>query len=208
MKKLVLFMIACFLVAPEFVNAQIEQGSWFMSGASNLSFLSGKQKNKFDGDSFDNYKYTNFNLKYKDGYFVIKNLPVGLFIDLNLYSEKDSDDGDKYKETWFAIGPFARYYFIDLNNLMPYAEAAVGFGAYREKFDDDDPYKESYFEYILGGGISYFLIPSVALDLFLGYQHEVYADKESGEGSDETNKYIYGHFLANLGVVVVLGDEN
>ena len=202
MKRTVSMLAAFFLLVPLVVDAQVEKGNWFLNGASNLAVNAGKWNYKVDGDKQEGYKMMSFNFRPYIGYAVIDRLPVGIFLEGEISSYKYPDD-DKETFTIVAIGPFVRYYFGDLNNFMPFAEGSVGFGTYRFKDFDGDVSKEGYFAYRLGAGFSYFFNQYVGLDLFLGYGHQVYTDKDTGEGGDF--KSIYGYFDASLGIVISLG---
>lgn len=206
MKRIITMIIALFLMLPFFANAQVEQGTWFLRGSSDLSFSAGKEKYDYAGDKQDGDKYMFFDLRPAVGYAVINRLPVGIFLDVSMESYKDPDNSDnKTRYTQLAVGPFVRYYFVDLNNFMPFAEGSVGFGSTAYKVNDEDPSKLGYFGFRLGAGFSYFFNDHVGLDLHLGYQQETLTDKDAGETGNETYKYIMGGLFTNLGIVVSLG---
>jgi outer membrane protein len=92
MKKVLLTVFAALTV---FVaSAQIEQGTWLLSGASDLSFVS---NNEDAGDD------SQFDVNVRGGYFVIENLAIGLNLGVSKWSEAD--------DATIGVGPFARYYF-------------------------------------------------------------------------------------------------
>jgi opacity protein-like surface antigen len=209
MKKIMIIIGILFFGLSMFTAAQVEQGKWFLSGSSDLTFYTGSERYKYgDDDSEKSMNLYELNFMPRVGYDVIDNLPVGLNFDLELYGEKDADDGDKYTETFMSIGPFARYYFLEKDNFMPFVDASIGFGTDRWKYEgDEEPEKLSYMVYAIGAGASYFFADHVALDLFLGYEHEVYSYKEEGEDGEEVkDKYIYGQFVTYLGLIVMIGD--
>ena len=205
MKRITTFLICLGLVSSLLVDAQVDKGKLFLLGSSDLSLLSGKEKYKYDGTTEEGYKFFQFNFMPKIAYNVIDGLPVGLFMNIDTYSEKAQNGDDKYSETCFAIGPFARYYFTNYKNLMPFAEAMVGFGAAPYNIDGDK-YKQSYLAYQLGAGASYFFTDRIAADLFLGYLHEKYTEKEEYEGSEVKYKCIYSQFAAYVGIVIIIGE--
>jgi len=194
--------------------AQVEKGKWFVAATGNCNFDIGKSKVKYGGTTNENSKYFNFNFNPMVGYFVINKLPVGLYFDVKSGTSKDPDNSDKYKETQFIVGPFARYYITDFKKLFPYVEARVGLGSSKSKYNDNDADKESYFSTRIGAGGTYFFAKNVGLDLFVGYNYDAWTDKSPNsaarapaiESSEET-KYTYGSVKINIGVVVTFGKE-
>lgn len=205
MKKITALLICLIMASSILVDAQIDKGKFFLLGSSDLSVWAGKEKNKYDGTTEEGYKFFDFNFMPKVAYNVIDGLPVGLYMNIDTYSTKEPNDGDKYSETCFSIGPFARYYFINHNNFMPYVEGMIGFGAAPYKMNGDK-YKQSYLAYQLGAGVSYFFTDRIAADLFLGYLHETYTEKDEYEGGEDKYKCIYSQFAAYVGILVILGE--
>ena len=93
MKKVLLTVFAAFVVFA--ASAQVEQGTWLLSGGSNLDFTVNDEDQGDDSD---------FTVAARGGYFVIENLAVGL--NLGLYKNSEADDA------LVGVGPFARYYFM------------------------------------------------------------------------------------------------
>ncbi len=206
MKKLSFFLVIVLAFSTVVTFAQTEQGKWFLQGSSNLNFQIGKEKYKQSGDSHVTENYFTFNFTPMAGYTVIDNLPVGLFIDFTNSKYTDPDDKDDfYRSTEFTIGPFVRYYIVDLNGFKPLVEAAVGIGTHSDAYGPEDDDKESggLFEYWLGVGGTYFLNDHVGFDLGIGYGSESY--KYKAEGEIDEFKDIYSGIYFNLGVVVMLG---
>ncbi len=216
MKKACIFTLMFLLASGISVKAQLEKGKFFVAGSNRLELNIGGETQKVDGDKVEDagYSYFNFDFQPRIGYTFIDNLVGGLFMDIDMWSQKDKDDtyGYTYKGTYFVIGPFARYYFPISDKLMPFAEAQVGFGVDRDKYKDNSggdwsKTKEGVFTYRLGGGATYFFNDMVGADLFLGFCHDAYTYK--GEESEESRseykeKYIYNEFILQLGIVVLL----
>lgn len=78
--------------------AQTAKSTWLLGGSA--GFNSSKQ-----GD----FKWTQFNLSPNAGYFFMNNLAAGLSLDFSSYKEENTD-----AQTMFSVGPFIRYYFVDL----------------------------------------------------------------------------------------------
>ena len=215
MKKISFLLLVMLIGSIMSSFAQVEKGKWFVAATGNCNFDIGKSKVKYGGTTNENSKYFNFNFNPMVGYFVVNKLPVGLYFDVQSSTSKDPDNSDKYSETQFIVGPFARYYITDLKKLFPYVEARVGLGSSKSKYNDNDPEKESYFSTRIGAGGTYFFAKNVGLDLFVGYNYDAWTDKSSNnsaaraaqiESSQET-KYTYGSVKINIGVVVTFGKE-
>ena len=215
MKKISFLLLVMLIGGIMSSFAQVEKGKWFVAATGNCNFDIGKSKVKHGGTTNENSKYFNFNFNPMVGYFVIDKLPVGLYFDVNSSTTKDPDNSDKYNETQFIVGPFARYYITDFKKLFPYVEARVGLGSSKSRYNDNDPDKESYFSTRIGAGGTYFFAKNVGLDLFVGYNYDAWTDKSSNssaarapaiESSGET-KYTYGSVEINIGVVVTFGKE-
>ncbi len=214
MKTKILFLTILLVMGFIKIQAQVEKNKLFSSGAFRIEVNKGGETDKYnDGDMEDKYAYFDFDFQPKVGYTVIDNMPIGLWMDIDCYRQKAKDDEDKYKQTTFLIGPFIRYYFADIKNLMPYAEASVGFGTWKsaEKSGSEDDWdiwgKEGYFGFRVGGGLSYFFNDFVAADLFMGFNHYAWTDRNDNEEESRADwdyKSVYNEFLLQVGVVVML----
>jgi len=214
MKRIIFMLMLAFVFSTVSSFAQTEKGKWYLGAFNRVEWNAGSEKEKYDGDKNTNYKYSDFNFEPKVGYCVIDNLPVGLFINMDFWSERSAEDnGYKTVGQSFVIGPFAKYYIVNVNGLQPYVEAQAGIGfdnfKYRPSPDDDwQKTNEGLFVFRAGGGATYFFNDFVGLDAFLGYNFERYSSditnegERSGEGKDI---YTYNEFLFQVGVVVTLG---
>jgi hypothetical protein len=195
-------------------KSQTDKGKLFLDGSSSMHLSIGSEKSKSDGnvDEGSEYSYFDFNFLPKAGYFFCPNFVGGLFLDIEAYSNKSKDTtGYAYKGTTFIIGPFVRYYVPVTDQFMPFAEAQVGFGIdnYKSRYSSAYDWvktNESVFTYRIGGGATYFFNDIVGCDLFLGYQHDSYKYKDTGDGSrsSSNSKIVYGEFTMQLGIVVIL----
>jgi hypothetical protein len=193
-------------------QATTEKGNFFLVGASRFGISVGAEKSKSGGSTVDGSESTYYDLDFlpKAGYFIIDNLVGGLFIDLELYNNKSKSGGYGYKGTTFIIGPFARYYVPVNEKILPFAEAQVGFGLdhYSSRSSSSSDWyktKENIFTYRLGAGATYFINDVVGFDMFMGFLHDAYKYKDSGDESESSDsKSIYNEFNLQLGIVVVL----
>ena len=208
MKKFVLLTVVAFLFSIVQGFAQTEKGKLFLTGAASLDFNTGKDKDKSGGVTSDHYSFSELSFYDKAGYTVINNLPIGLFLNLDINWEKGLGDNN-YKDTdvEFSIGPFVRYFIVDLNGFKPYVEGLVGFGVdnYKETQPDEDTYKDNYgfFTYRLGGGGTYFMNDMLGFDLFLGFDHKDWNYKKNN-ADDQDYREIENSFVLSLGIVIML----
>jgi hypothetical protein len=187
------------------------KGKYLVAGSNRLELNIGSENQKY-GSSESKTSYFDFDFQPRVGYFVIDNLAAGLFMDLDIYSDKAKDDGMlSDKGTTFIIGPFARYYIPVSDKLVPFAEAQVGFGIdnYKYRYYSSDEWSktnEGVFTFRLGGGATYFFNDIVGADLFLGFLHDSYKYKDNGTGGERASdsKYIYNEFIMQLGIVCIL----
>jgi hypothetical protein len=197
------------------VKAQTEKGKFFVAGSNRLELNIGGQKDKSGSDVVEGSEmsYFDFDFQPRVGYFFIKNLTAGLFMDVDIWTDKDKDEtyGSTTKGTTFIVGPFVRYYIPICDKLIPFVEGGIGFGVdnYKSKYNDGgdwSKYNESVFTYRLGGGATYFFNDMVGADLFLGFKHDSYKYKDTGSPERSSDyKYLYNEFIMQLGVVVILG---
>jgi opacity protein-like surface antigen len=208
MKKTLIFSMILLLASGITLKAQTEKGRFFIAGSNSLELNLGVEKHTADGTKFS---YYDFDLLPRVGYTFINNLAAGLFMDIDFYGNKSKEtDGYSDNGVTFIIGPFVRYYIHVCDKFIPYAEAQVGFGIdnYKYRYSSTADFSktdESVFSYRLGGGATYFFNKNVGLDLFLGYAHDSYKLKDTGSPARSSDsKYVYGEFLMQLGVVVML----
>lgn len=205
MKKqiVILFLL---LFSSSLLIAQVEKGKWYIAAYSNFGLDMGTNKYKSGGTTTENYKYSNFNINPEVGYFVMDKLVTGLYIDLYRDAVK-YDDGDKDITSQFIAGPFVRYYIAEFKKIWPYAEGRVGFGSQKQtnNYDSDYEPKFSYFTTKLGGGATYFVTKHFGIDLFMGYDYDVWTDKTDYDGTTSESKNKYGSFEMNFGFVATIG---
>ena len=211
MKKIIPILMML-LVCNLFTQAQVEKGKWFLAGYSQMNFDVGKDKTKSGSTISENSKYFEFNFNPLAGYFVINKMPVGLFLDS--YFDKYKTDNYESKYSQYIIGPFVRYYILQLDKLFPFAEGRIGIGQYKSKYGDNDTQIETYSSALLGVGASYFFAKHLAVDGLLGYKHNAWSyESEEGNGgvksaaSSTTNKYIDNGFMFRIGVTITFGKE-
>lgn len=176
MKKILLGVLVLFAVA---LNAQTMKGTWMLGGNANFSSA---RPNVSGAKST-----TTIGLNPNVGYFLINNLAVGASLGLTSYSSAG------LSATQFAIGPFVRYYVVDLGpKAKLFGQGQFGYGSL--KFEDEDA--ETNVGWGLGAGVAYFLNPSIALEGLLGY---------NSNKSNETNAVANNAFTFNVGFQIHFG---
>jgi len=216
MKKItLLFAVLCLIASSALAQpAQLAKGN-LMGGISSTIAFGGaygselmslgfsKTSYKYDGTTEEAYSMTVYNLLPKAGYFVIDNLAAGLEILISGYSEKDLEDGDKYKESTIGIGPFVRYYY-PLEKIYPYAEAKTIFGSCKETWYDGDEEKSGLFMFGIYLGAALPVGDIVTIDLSAGYSRASYKYTYDNEGTDEEEFEIHSGFGIGFGITVYL----
>jgi len=167
-------------------------------------------QNKSDGDSNDDSskdKMFSLNIVPRAGYFVIDNLAVGLDVFLATESHKAMNDAYKSSSTFFAVGPFVRYY-VPLKKVLPFAEVNYSMGSRTRKteFDGNEPSSSNYAIKLFGAGLG-LAIPigeKVSFDAMAGYHAYVNKDKED---NDNNERLVAGTIGLKLGFTVFLGSN-
>ena len=212
MKKIVCLMALVFSFLSFSTFAQTEKGKFLLNGATRVMISHGGEKDKYVS-STEKYRNSDFCMSTAAGYGIIDNLFAGLFLDFETWMSRAKEDGNyDNKGIDLTIGPWVRYFIVDLDGFKPYAQAGVGFGVYnswnRVHPDGDwSKYKESIFTYRAGVGGTYFINDFVGLDGFMGFNHESYKHKldDDQDRADSENKYVYNEFVIDLGIVIMLG---
>jgi len=221
MKKQALIITLTILTASFTVlTAQTTKGKFLLGELSYIEFLGNGVmgstnlgyttfQNKSDGDSNDDSKDKMFsvNIVPRIGYFIIDNLAVGLDVFLATESQKAMDDAYKSSSTFFAVGPFVRYY-IPTKKILPFAEVnySIGSRSYKSEFDGNEPYSSKYAIQLYGAGLG-LAVPigeKVTFDALAGYHAYVNKDKDD---NDNNERLVAGTIGLKLGFTVLLGSE-
>jgi len=202
-----------FALSSATLYGQLTKGSIFIQGSSSIGFSSEKYSYISGGTTTESSKTTDFGLSPKVGYFVIDNLPVGLVMNIDLSKTKSIANDDESSNNSFTIGPFARYYFLPQEKLMPMGEVYIGFGSskYKSKYssyNSEDKY--GLFQFSVGAGASYFITEQIAFDMLIAYKTSKYTLKsetsssgvKSTSSTDSSDKYT--GIGINIGIVVTI----
>lgn len=171
MKK-TLVLIAVLIMGGANVFAQTQKGDFLLGAGTSLDFSFLSSQVSTDSYERDKIKNNSFEFTPRIGYFLANNLVVG--IDFLNSTATEKQDGDKYKTSTFALGPFARVY-LGNTNVKPFLHAGFGFGKNTEKYNSssagypDNKVKSNLTTYDVGGGVSFFLTSKVALEVGISY---------------------------------------
>lgn len=204
MKKL---LSAALLIAACQANAQTEKGNWVITGASKLDFNSGKTVSKSNGISVEGQKSTTLSFAPSAGYFVVKNLAVGLEFEYNITTSHEDLPGPggienkKIKNVLLSALPSLTYYFSTDSKAFPYVGAGAGYALGRSKIQGDNIKNDTnFFHWKVKGGIAYMVSEKVAVDLGLNYD-QLSTTYNFSTGS---NKLYFKNFGAQIGISIFL----
>ncbi len=174
-------------------------------GSTNLGYTTFQTKS--DGDNDDSKdKQFSLNIIPRAGYFVIDNLAIGLDVLLATESRKSGEFDYKDKSTFFAVGPFVRYY-IPTKKVLPFVEVNYSMGSRKGKSEFDG--SESSHNYAIklygaGLGVAIAIGEKVSFDAVAGYHAYVNKDKEE---NDNNERLVASTIGLKLGFTVYLGSE-
>ncbi len=174
-------------------------------GSTNLGYTT--FQNKSDGDNDDSKdKQFSLNIVPRAGYFVIDNLAIGLDVLLATELNKAMDDAYKSTSTFFAVGPFARYY-VPTKKVLPFAEVNYSMGSrtYKTEFDGNESSSNcAIILYGAGLGVAIPIGEKVSFDAVAGYHAYVNKDKEDNENNE---RFVASTIGLKLGFTVYLGSD-
>jgi len=151
-------------------NAQLEKGVWMIGGSG--SFYS------YQGDFIVNSsvqfsaKYIESDLSVSIGYFFVDKLSVGLRPCFNSFQVKGG--GLNSVQSQFAIGPFARYYFLDQNkqfNIL--TDISYQTGLNKENLTNRTDAKGKYNIFSVSAGTELFLNSTIGIEILMGYKNQI-----------------------------------
>lgn len=187
MKKVILSAMAVFALS--FANAQegeptfgFSEGDFFVEG--NIGFGSTNNKNT-------EVKTSSFEFNPKAGYFISEDLAVGL--ELGFGSSKEKFDGqDTDKNSYVAVGGFARYYFLDLGaRFKTYGEFGLAYATVKDGISPNE-LKVNAFGAGLGLGINYFVTENIAINFGLADILSYTSAKADVDGAEAVNEFNFG----------------
>jgi len=208
-------------------TAQIGKGGILVGAKSELGAYFGSSKNEYtvDGTTTENDgpSTTQFNFTPQVGYFFMDGFAGGLFVNFDVDNSKtdqelESGGTEELKDNTSSVsfGPFFRYY-LDMDQVKPFAEVSVGIGSVNYKYDYldydysdpfnpkitvvEDDMKYNTFNWGIGAGAAFFVTDGVSIDAMVGYKSGS-MKYEADNGNESKNKY--GKFGVNVGFTVII----
>lgn len=162
MKTRVALLIALLLLSVASFS-QTEQGTFYLSGISSLNF-SRSVSTVFNGGNTgieSSLDINTFNIRSEFGYFLVRDLALGLAINYTHAKNFKTSEPDITTETLFM--PCLMYVIPLKSSLRPYVQIGAGVANFKqgEGFDE-----ESFFGMVLAGlaGVKYFINETIAMD--------------------------------------------
>jgi hypothetical protein len=188
MKKILFLFPVILSIA---VSAQMSKGSFMIGGSGSMNF------NKNDWGGAGNTKNTSLNLSPDVGYFLAKNLAVGLYVpyEVSWSKTKATSFPAEYHGNGYSIGvaPYVRYY-IPVKSFFLVTEGSYGWYYSKNTFDNLDPITgtvngeeeitNKYKSFSLAAGPAFFLSPYTSIEILANYQRSDF------ESMDQSAFYI------------------
>lgn len=168
MKKI---LLTAFLFISLNSFSQITQGNWLVGG--NAGFSSAK----IDAISGGVEKINTLNISPNVGYFLLDKFAGGLKV--SYVSISDITSYSNIKQQSFQLGPFGRYYFLNVDKRTNFfLEANYQYGIITNNTASNKSNQNTFSIY---GGTSIFLNSSVAIEIAIGYA------KKTSDGATSTS---------------------
>lgn len=191
--------------------AQSDKSKFYIGGNYNLDFSSNKRTFKSSVNSYEMEKNTSVEFSPFIGYFILKNLSLGIKLDYNLSNQlvpNGLGDYNRNSSNSILIIPSIRYYFINAN-IKPFIQVGSGIGWEKlvQSYYQTSNLKHNNFltEWELWGGISFSIKSNISLELGLGYNTLTvnYKDKMSSGGYNKWQNVVRGP-KSTIGIVFLL----
>ena len=143
--------------------SQTEKGAFYLSGISSLTFTRSVSTVFNEGVSGieSSLDINSFNLRSEFGYFIVRDLALGLAIDYTYIKNFKTSVPDKTTETLFM--PCLMYVIPLKSSLRPYAQIGAGVDNVKQGEGYEE---ESFFGMVLAGviGVKYFINETISMD--------------------------------------------
>jgi outer membrane protein len=200
-KHIITLLFCLPVLVPVLSFSQTQEGSILARGAFTINFNSVKQE--VDNSTRKLGSLTTLEFNPSAGFFIIDGVAVGIAMDWQRQSAKDSDNKRNVEHS-LTLGPFGRFY----TELGPFFQAQFSFGGGSEKErPEGGPEVVSrfgIFSWGIGLGYPYFLNDKISLEPLLLYRAQN-RSREIAGGSDEITKY--RGLMIQLGLVYYIFDK-
>lgn len=191
MKKIVLFLIL--ITGYASAKCQLDKGTWLAGGSG--SFYSYKENYTATNNNVQ-FKYADINAFASIGYFFTDKVAVGMrptFSSLKGHGIGTSE-GISTHSIQYAIGPFARYYFLKADN--PYnllADVSYQLGSNYRLGGLHEKGKYNAFSFMVGPEL--YFNTAVGIEFLFGYTQKTTSIENSSENFNSVDK----GFQASIG---------
>jgi hypothetical protein len=165
MKKTITILCTCILFSIA-AQSQITKGNWMVGGDASFS---ADHTHYRSNELSSSHRWT-FNMYPDAGYFLIDKLALGLRAGVGLNHNRNGGETQTTKS--LDLGPFARYYFLPVDNIINIFAGA----AYEHHFRMSHDTPANIYSVFVGP--SFFFNSSVAAELLSGFGYD-----KSQEGS-------------------------
>jgi len=162
MKTRVTLLISLLLLSVASFS-QTEKGAFYLSGVSSIDF-SRTVSTVYNGGSSSiesSLDINTFNIRSEIGFFVVRDLALGLAIDFTFAKNFKTAEPETTTETFFM--PCLMYVIPLKSSLRPYAQVGAGLASVKlgEGYEE-----ESFVGFVLAGviGVKYFFNEIIAMD--------------------------------------------
>lgn len=192
--KQLLLLLAISIISLNSIG-QLTKNNWLVGGAG--SFYSYNET--YNSPTYNTTaKYTNIDISASVGYFLIDKVSAGLRSTFSSFKGESSGGGitNYYR---LAIGPFARYYFLNPEkpfNLL--ADVSYQFGINKDMAGLAQKGKFNTFSIM--GGTEVFFNTSAGFEILIGYAQKITSLENSPSASNSNKK----GFQASIGLTLHL----
>ena len=181
--------VLLFTLFSTLMHSQITKGTWLVGGSADFRYVSINNEDATPSE----VKQSSFNISPNVGYFFYDKLAAGTSMYI-AYSKSDSYPNSLQG----GIGPFVRYYVLDIDKSMNiFGQAKLAFGTALNSAIDSD-FKST--EYIFPAGTVFFFNDIVGLETSLNYSNR--------HVNSSTGRSNYDSFFLGIGFQIHLANRN
>lgn len=159
MRTILFFATALLALGIGRLSAQTEKADWLVGGQLALNTVENTSSFVFSPNA---------------GYFALNGVALGATLNVNL------SKAGNITSTQYSLGPFARWYF-GRGFWRPFLNAGAGFATERVKIGSASS-SANGFNWLLGGGLAWFVTDNAALELTAGYNSVKLKNFETQDG--------------------------
>lgn len=186
MKQLLLFPLLFLFVFPS--QGQLMKNNWLIGGSGSLY----SYNENYSAPTYNQTaKYTSIDVAASAGYFIVDKFAVGLRPYFSSYkgevTSASAGSGGSTNSYRLAIGPFARYYFLNIDkqfNIL--TDIGYQFGINKQLDASHNKGKFNYFSVM--GGTEVFFNSTAGLEILLGYTQKIISIENSPSALNNNKK--------------------